>query len=334
MTDLDQGNMNDVPEDRAGAPGATDDAVIRADVVVKDAAVEVVAADTSADAESRDCAATETNFDTRVIPASAMKLDADGFESAANDGVDAILKGRRPAVVGAFCVALALVVVACVFAFGSPSPVVKDESAAQGSLQSQQFELAENAGEEVGDDEESAGEPSEVLADDQSSSDSLSEDYADGGDGLAGVSDNRSSDGGVVAGATVDRTNGIAASSGASGGSSSAASSEPAPAPAPVTIAVSVYIDSSKAASAGYPSCMASTSVTLSESATVYDALCASGVAVGGSSSYVTSINGLAEKQISAGSGWMYSVNGVTPMVPAGAYELSPGDSVRWYYVV
>lgn len=331
MSDLDQGNMNGAPEDRAGAPGATNDAVTRAGAIVKNTAVEAVAADASTDVGSRDCAATETNFDTRVIPAYAMKLDADKFESAANDGVNAIPKDRRSAVVGALCVALALVVVACVFAFGSPSPVVKDEFAAQGSLQSQQFELAENAGEKVEDGEESAGEPSEVLADDQSSSDSLSEDYADG---LAGVSDNRSSDGGVVAGATADRTNGIAASSGVSGGSSSAASSEPAPAPAPVTIAVSVYIDSSKAASAGYPSCMASTSVTLSESATVYDALCASGVAVGGSSTYVTSINGLAEKQISAGSGWMYSVNGVTPMVPAGAYELSPGDSVRWYYVV
>ncbi len=97
---------------------------------------------------------------------------------------------------------------------------------------------------------------------------------------------------------------------------------------------MSVYVDSSKAASAGYPSCMASTSVSLREGATAYDALCASGVSVSGSSSYVTAVNGLAEKQVSAGSGWMYSVNGSTPMVPAGGYVLSSGDSVRWYYVV
>lgn len=62
-----------------------------------------------------------------------------------------------------------------------------------------------------------------------------------------------------------------------------------------------------------------------------YDALVALGAEVEGSPSYVTSINGLAEKQVEGG-GWMYEVNGEIPSVAADGFVLSPGDSVRWYY--
>lgn len=76
---------------------------------------------------------------------------------------------------------------------------------------------------------------------------------------------------------------------------------------------------------------------TFNEGATVYDALCALGLFVNahGSSygTYVSAIGGLAEKQYGGTSGWMYSVNGTTPMTACSNYVLSNGDNVVWYYV-
>lgn len=76
---------------------------------------------------------------------------------------------------------------------------------------------------------------------------------------------------------------------------------------------------------------------TFKEGATVYDALCALGLSVNahGSSygTYVSAIGGLAEKQYGGTSGWMYSVNGTTPMTACSNYVLSNGDNVVWYYV-
>ena len=76
---------------------------------------------------------------------------------------------------------------------------------------------------------------------------------------------------------------------------------------------------------------------TFNEGATVYDALCALGLSVNahGSSygTYVAAIGGLAEKEHGGTSGWMYSVNGVTPMTACSNYVLSNGDNVVWYYV-
>lgn len=76
---------------------------------------------------------------------------------------------------------------------------------------------------------------------------------------------------------------------------------------------------------------------TFNEGATAYDALCALGLSVNahGSSygTYVAAIGGLAEKQYGGTSGWMYSVNGSTPMTACSNYVLSNGDSVVWYYV-
>lgn len=76
---------------------------------------------------------------------------------------------------------------------------------------------------------------------------------------------------------------------------------------------------------------------TFNEGATVYDALCALGLSVNahGSSygTYVSAIGGLAEKQHGGTSGWMYSVNGTSPMTACSNYVLSNGDNVVWYYV-
>lgn len=99
------------------------------------------------------------------------------------------------------------------------------------------------------------------------------------------------------------------------------------------SIRVSVSVSSS---SVGSP-VSASVSATLPSGASALDALYACGVSADVSNSgfgaYVRSINGLAEKQHGSGSGWMYSVNGSTPMTSCNKCVLKNGDSVSWYYV-
>ena len=48
---------------------------------------------------------------------------------------------------------------------------------------------------------------------------------------------------------------------------------------------------------------------------------------------YVSAIGGLAEKEHGGKSGWVYSVNGVSPMTSCANYVLSDGDAVSWFYV-
>lgn len=96
---------------------------------------------------------------------------------------------------------------------------------------------------------------------------------------------------------------------------------------------VSVSVDSS-AAGGGVS---ASGGFSFAPGATPYDALCALGLSVNarstGYGTYVAAIGGLAEKEHGSQSGWMYSVNGNTPMTACSNYVLSDGDSVVWYYV-
>lgn len=102
----------------------------------------------------------------------------------------------------------------------------------------------------------------------------------------------------------------------------------------PNTISVSVNIDSSRAHAynASWPTSLGSGTVTLQKGATVYDALCAMGVSVGGSSYYVSSIEGLAEKACGKTSGWTYSVDGVFPNYACGRYVLNGGEDIQWVY--
>ena len=75
---------------------------------------------------------------------------------------------------------------------------------------------------------------------------------------------------------------------------------------------------------------------TFNKGATVYDALCALGLSVNarGTSygTYVAAIGGLAEMEHGDKSGWMYSVNGETPMTACSNYVLKNGDNIVWYY--
>lgn len=79
-------------------------------------------------------------------------------------------------------------------------------------------------------------------------------------------------------------------------------------------------------------------SLTLKKGATVFDALssvCSSnGVSLKyQNKAYIQSIGGLAEMDCGRSSGWMYRVNGETPMKGASKYTLSDGDRIEWYYV-
>ena len=115
------------------------------------------------------------------------------------------------------------------------------------------------------------------------------------------------------------------------GGSTSAGSQGGSQESGHVTVTVSVT-----SSAVGNPVSSGGT-FTFNKGATPYDALCALGLSVNAQGSsygtYVAAIGGLAEKQYGGTSGWMYSVNGATPMTACSNYVLSNGDNVVWYYV-
>ena len=80
-----------------------------------------------------------------------------------------------------------------------------------------------------------------------------------------------------------------------------------------------------------------SASVSIPAGATVYDALCATGVSINAGNTqfglYVSSIGGLAEKEHGGKSGWTYYVNGVMPMTSCANYKLAGGEKIVWRYV-
>lgn len=97
------------------------------------------------------------------------------------------------------------------------------------------------------------------------------------------------------------------------------------------TITVSISIDGSRAGTMDTAS-RATAKVKLKKGASVYDALVATGVSIGGDGYYVSAINGLAEKQCGTYSGWMYSVNGDYPNKTCGDYKLSGSEKLIWVY--
>lgn len=120
----------------------------------------------------------------------------------------------------------------------------------------------------------------------------------------------------------------LAAQSQAGSGSGPSSNS---PAQADASITVSVTVDGS-AVGAG----SSSASVSIPAGATVYDALCATGVSINASNTqfglYVSSIGGLAEKH-DGKSGWTYYVNGVMPMTSCANDKLAGGEKIVWRYV-
>lgn len=114
-------------------------------------------------------------------------------------------------------------------------------------------------------------------------------------------------------------------------GGASAGNQDGSQQPGYVTVTVSVT-----SSAVGNPVSSSGT-FTFNKGATVYDALCALGLSVNarGTSygTYVAAIGGLAEMEHGDKSGWMYSVNGETPMTACSSYVLSNGANVVWYYV-
>lgn len=173
------------------------------------------------------------------------------------------------------------------------------------------------------DDSGSSNKESDKNSDNKKSED---QDGKKSGDKSAaqntGVGDTSNASGGGQSSDGASFSNGGSAPSGGQGGSQESNY---------VTVTVSVT-----SSAVGNPVSSGGT-FTFNEGATVYDALCALGLSVNahGSSygTYVSAIGGLAEKQHGGTSGWMYSVNGTSPMTACSNYVLSNGDNVVWYYV-
>lgn len=263
---------------------------------------------------------------------------------------------RRKALLGALtAVCIALIVVSLGFVHPSTSgawsikwiiqtvtgeSVVAKDTKASGSTTT----LGEASSEDSKSSNDAKDEPkgSNDAKDDSESSDKKSDKNSDsksseGKDGKksgdtsaaqnTGAGDTSNVSGGVSSGGGqssdgASSSNGGNASSGGQGGSQESNY---------VTVTVSVT-----SSAVGNPVSSGGT-FTFNEGATVYDALCALGLSVNahGSSygTYVAAIGGLAEKEHGSTSGWMYSVNGVTPMTACSNYVLSNGDNVVWYYV-
>lgn len=205
----------------------------------------------------------------------------------------------------------------------SGSTMASGEASSEDSKSSNDAKDESKGSNDGKDDSESSDKESDK------SSDSKKSDGQDGkksGDKSAaqntGVGDTSNASGGGQSSDGASSSNGGNASSGGQGGSQESSY---------VTVTVSVT-----SSAVGNPVSSGGT-FTFNEGATVYDALCALGLSVNahGSSygTYVSAIGGLAEKQYGGTSGWMYSVNGTTPMTACSNYVLSNGDNVVWYYV-
>lgn len=140
-----------------------------------------------------------------------------------------------------------------------------------------------------------------------------------------GAQEAQQSDGGSSAAADRRSRGGASSASAASNGSSAGAKAKGN------KISVFITVDGS-AGGAG----SASATITLPKGSTPYDALVATGMSVNARptsfGTYVAAINGLAEKEHGATSGWLYSVNGVEPNKACDAVTLSDGDTVNWHY--
>ena len=215
------------------------------------------------------------------------------------------------------------------------SVVTKDSkgsgsSAASGEASSKDSKSSNDAKDESKskDDSESSHKESDKSSDSKKSED---QDGKKSGDKSAaqntGAGDTSNVSGGASSGGG-QPSDGASSSNGGSAPSGGQGSSQQ---PSYVTVTVSVT-----SSAVGNPVSSGGT-FTFNEGATVYDALCALGLSVNahGSSygTYVSAIGGLAEKQHGGTSGWMYSVNGTTPMTACSNYVLSNGDNVVWYYV-
>lgn len=202
----------------------------------------------------------------------------------------------------------------------SGSTTTSGEASSESSKSSNDAKDESKGSNDAKDDSESSDKESNKSSDSKKSGDKSAAQNTGAGD-TPNVSGGASSGGGQSSDGASSSNGGNASSGGQSGSQESSY----------ITVTVSVT-----SSAVGNPVSSGGT-FTFNEGATVYDALCALGLSVNahGSSygTYVSAIGGLAEKQYGGTSGWMYSVNGSTPMTACSNYVLSNGDNVVWYYV-
>ena len=202
----------------------------------------------------------------------------------------------------------------------SGSTTTSGEASSESSKSSNDAKDESKGSNDAKDDSESSDKESNKSSDSKKSGDKSAAQNRGAGD-TSNVSGGASSGGGQSSDGASSSNGGNASSGGQSGSQESSY----------ITVTVSVT-----SSAVGNPVSSGGT-FTFNEGATVYDALCALGLSVNahGSSygTYVSAIGGLAEKQYAGTSGWMYSVNGTTPMTACSNYVLSNGDNVVWYYV-
>lgn len=211
---------------------------------------------------------------------------------------------------------------------GSGSSTASGEASSKDSKSSNDAKDESKGSNDAKDDSGSSHKESDKSSDSKKSED---QDGKKSGDKSAaqntGAGDTSNVSGGASSGGG-QPSDGASSSNGGSAPSGGQGSSQQ---PSYVTVTVSVT-----SSAVGNPVSSGGT-FTFNEGATVYDALCALGLSVNahGSSygTYVSAIGGLAEKQYGGTSGWMYSVNGTTPMTACSNYVLSNDDNVVWYYV-
>lgn len=205
------------------------------------------------------------------------------------------------------------------------SVVAKDASgsgstAVSGKVASKDSKSSDNAKDGSKDSKKDSKEKKSESKDGKTSNNASAGQGSESTGGSSSSDGSSSSAGSATGGGSASNSGG--ASAGNQGGSQQ---------PGYVTVTISVT-----SSAVGNPVSSSGT-FTFNEGATVYDALCALGLSVNahGSSfgTYVAAIGGLAEKEHGATSGWMYSVNGVTPNTACSNYVLSNGDRVVWYYV-
>lgn len=182
--------------------------------------------------------------------------------------------------------------------------------------------------------EDSGDRSSSTSGDSGSKGQSDTSDSAGSSSSASSSSGSDGNSGGFANGSTPSKPNSGGESSQQGGGGQGDKPAGGGQKPAPKTVTVSISVDSS---AVGGP-VSGSGTFTFEEGATVYDALCALGLSIGSQDSihgvYVSSINGLAEKEHGASSGWMYAVNGKLPNMACSAYKLVDGDSIQWRYVI
>lgn len=274
--------------------------------------------------------------DTRIAPG---VTEQNHTESEAGDAFAAQPKKRQLTSRTIGAIAACAVALVAVFAgigyatglFGSAQPdeqvaqqQAQEQSASASSTSVKQSTSGQPDNSQDGGDKASSAE--DGKAKDENSSTDSSQEQSEGSSSEQAFRSDASSGGSGASGSAASNAseNSGPASSSGSASAYQEPEPEPAPAPAPSTISVYISIDSSRAQSYGLGG--------FSYGSTVYDALCATGASISGSSYYVSAINGLAEKQCGNGSGWTYAVNGSFPGKACGRYTLSGGESISWIY--